>query len=74
MTPSINHRDRSVLLAVAAGRCEVSEHCGCTLTIDGLGCCDQFVGPRLVRAGLIAVSCPGPVRLTDSGRAFLEAA
>jgi hypothetical protein len=74
MTPSINHRDRSVLLAVAAGRCEMSAHHGCSLMIDGLGCSDQFVGPRLVQAGLIAGSCPGPVQLTDSGRAFLEAA
>jgi hypothetical protein len=46
--------------------------CGGSLTIDGLGCCDQFVGPRLASAGLIAAGPrPGPVRLTDSGRALL---
>ncbi|MFD8500289.1 hypothetical protein [Amycolatopsis sp. NPDC059657] len=71
---TISHRDRSVLRAVAAGRCEISGCAGGSLVIDGIGCCDQFVGPRLVQAGLIAAITPGPVRLTESGRALLEAA
>jgi hypothetical protein len=41
--------------------------------IDGVSCCDQFVGPRLTQAGLIT-ALPGPAALTESGRALLEAA
>ncbi len=71
---TLSHRDRSVLRAVDAGRCEVTGHA--TLLVDGVGCCDQFVGPRLVRAGLIAPPGPepAPARLTASGRALLAAA
>ena len=70
---SLTHRDRAVLRAVAAGRCEISLGAGCPLTIDGVSCCDQFVGPRLSQAGLIT-AVPGPAALTESGRALLEAA
>jgi hypothetical protein len=72
----LSHRDLAVLRAVAAGRCEMSGACGGSLTIDGLGFCDQFVGPRLASAGLIAAPGPqpGPARLTASGRALLAAA
>ena len=67
---AISHRDRAVLRAVAAGRCQLS---GRLLLVDGMGCCDQFVGPRLTEAGLIQPS--GEVAcLTDTGRALLEAA
>lgn len=73
---ALSHRDRSVLLAINAGRCEVSGGVAVLLVIDGVGCSDQFVGPRLVRAGLIASPGPGPARarLTASGHAVLEAA
>ena len=67
---AITGRERAVLRAVAAGRCE---YAGGTLLVDGIGCCDQFVGPRLARAGLIAARS-GPARLTDDGRALLGAA
>jgi len=71
----LSYRDRAVLRAVAAGRCEISAGAGAPVTIDGVGCCDQLVGPRLIRAGLIARGPrPGPARLTHSGRALLEAA
>jgi len=72
----ISHRDRAVLRAVAAGRCQVSADVGVQLTIDGLCCCDQFVGARLAEAGLIDAdgSRPAPARLTPTGRALLEAA
>ena len=72
----LSHRDRAVLLAVAAGRCLVSADVGVQLTIDGLCCCDQLVGARLSAAGLIdTAGCrPAPARLTESGRALLEAA
>ena len=70
----LSHRDRSVLRAVGAGRCQVTGHA--VLLIDGVGCCDQFVGPRLVRAGLIAPPGPdpAPARLTATGHALLTAA
>lgn len=72
----LSHRDRAVLRAVAAGRCQVTADVGVQLVIDGLCCCDQFVGARLSEAGLIAADgCrPAPARLTPSGRALLEAA
>jgi hypothetical protein len=75
-TTVLSHRDRAVLQAIAAGRCEISDVAGVSLVIDGMSCCDQLVGPRLARAGLIAVtgSRPGPARLTPSGQALLEAA
>jgi hypothetical protein len=71
----LSYRDRAVLRAVAAGRCEISETCGGNLVIDGMWFTDQFAGPRLTEAGLIAAGPQGgPARLTRSGRALLEAA
>jgi hypothetical protein len=70
-TTGLSYRDRAVLRAVAAGRCTVSA-IG-VLAVDGLGCCDQFVGRRLAAAGLID-SHPGPAHLTATGRALIEAA
>ena len=48
MTTALTPRDRAVLRAVRAGRCQVSGGAGVRLTVDGLGCSDQFVGRRLV--------------------------
>jgi hypothetical protein len=72
----LSHRDRAILRAVAAGRCEFSAAAWGSLTIDGICCSDQFVGLRLARAGLIAAagSRSGPARLTESGQALIEAA
>jgi hypothetical protein len=67
---ALSHRDRAVLRAVAAGRCMISAG---ALVIDGLCCSDQFVGPRLTRAGLIA-SGTGPAHLTAAGLNVLAAA
>ena len=68
--PSLTNRDRSVLRAVAAGRC------GCpgpsSLTVDGMALADQFAGLRLCAAGLITTAT-GPVALTASGAALLAA-
>jgi hypothetical protein len=72
-TTMLSHRDRAILRAVAAGRCTISVRDGGTIAIDGMGCCDQFVGPRLTTAGLIAAG-PDRAQLTPSGRAVLEAA
>jgi hypothetical protein len=75
---TLSHRDRAVLRAVAAGRCEISAGVGAWLVIDGLACCDQLVGPRLTKAGLIECAAngarSGPARLTASGWALLQAA
>jgi hypothetical protein len=73
---TLSHRDRAILRAVAAGRCALSGDVGVALVVDGVGLADQFAAPRLVQAGLIdaAASKRGPVRLTESGRALLEAA
>jgi hypothetical protein len=68
----LSNRERAVLRAVDAGRCTISA-IGGALAVDGLGCCDQFVGPRLTSAGLIAAGS-GRAHLTDSGRALLRAA
>ena len=69
--PTLSHRDRSVLRAVAAGRCG---HPGPGhLTVDGVALADQFAGLRLIDAGLIA-DAPGAVVLTVSGAALLAAA
>ncbi|HXV93606.1 MAG TPA: hypothetical protein VD813_09940 [Pseudonocardia sp.] len=74
VTP-LSHRDRAVLRAVAAGRCEISARHGGTLVVDGLCFTDQFAGARLTGAGLIATDPHhGHARLTASGRALLEAA
>jgi hypothetical protein len=72
----LSHRDRAVLRAVAAGRCQISGGACTALTVDGLSCCDQFVGIRLTQAGLIATpgQRPEPARLTESGRMLLDAA
>ena len=74
-TATLNKRDRAVLRAVAAGRCQVSGGCGTTLVIDGLCCADQFAGARLTGAGLIAASgsTGGPARLTPIAVALLAA-
>jgi len=48
---------------------------GGVLVVDGLCVSDQFAGPRLRAAGLIATGPSlGPARLTASGRAMLAAA
>jgi hypothetical protein len=46
---ALSYRDRAILRAIEAGRCEVSGRVGVALVIDGLGCSDQFVGQRLGR-------------------------
>ncbi|EWM10623.1 hypothetical protein [Kutzneria sp. 744] len=67
---SVSCRDRAVLRAVAAGRCELTGVC---LVVDGLNCCDQFAGRRLADAGLI-MATSGPARLTTAGQRLLAAA
>lgn len=69
----LNNRDRAVLRAIAQGRCQVSGGCGTTLLIDGLCCADQFVGARLVHAGLITVpGQTGPVSLAPTATLLVQ--
>ena len=72
-TAALNYRDRAVLRAVAAGRCEIPAGSGGALVVDGLCFSDQFAGLRLTAAGPIAASA-GRARLTPSGQALLAAA
>jgi hypothetical protein len=73
---TLSNRDRAVLRAVAAGRCQMSGGCGPTVVIDGMCYADQFAGARLTGAGLIAVprSAAESARLTPTGMAFLASA
>lgn len=68
-------RDRALLRAVAAGRCELGGGCEPVLLIDGLSCADSVAAHRLVAAGLIISAAPGrhlaPAELTPIGRAAL---
>jgi hypothetical protein len=71
----LSRRDHAVLRAVAAGRCAISADAGHALIVDGLCLADQFTGPRLTSAGLIAAAAEsGHAHLTASGRALLTAA
>lgn len=49
----LNHRERSILQAVAQGRVEMSCSCEPDLFIDGIACCDQFTAHRLARLNLV---------------------
>ena len=75
MVSDLNHRDRAVLRAVAAGRCVLHGPHGTALQVDGRWCADQFAGARLTAAGLIIDSGPAePAQLTPVGHALLDAA
>ena len=68
-------RDRAVLRAVAAGRCQLGVGYAPVLRIDGFSCADPTVGHRLVAAGLINPADPtrplAVATLTEAGRAVL---
>lgn len=66
----LSHRDRAVLRAVAAGRCVLAGLQDMALRIDGMNVADQFAGPRLLAAGLIAGSTTR-LALTPAGRAAI---
>jgi hypothetical protein len=67
---ALSHRDRAVLRAVAAGRCVLAGLQDMALRVDGMSLADQFAGPRLAAAGLIAASTSG-LALTAAGRAAI---
>jgi hypothetical protein len=62
-------RDRAVLRAVAAGRCELWAGCEPVLVVDGVRCADSGVAARLIAAGLVVKPIGGTVaQLTPAGR------
>jgi hypothetical protein len=62
-------RDRAVLRAVAAGRCELRAGCEPELVVDGVRCADSAVAQRLIAAGLVVKPVGSAVaRLTPAGR------
>ena len=63
-------RDRAVLRAVAAGRCELSPGCEPVLIVDGVRCADSGVAKRLIASGLVVKPVNSAVaQLTPAGRA-----
>ncbi len=66
-------RDRAVLRAVAAGRCQLRAGCEPLLLVDGVACADSGVARRLIDAGLVAapVGVADRARLTGAGHAVL---
>jgi hypothetical protein len=61
-------RDRAVLRAVAAGRCELRAGCEPELVVDGMRCADSGVAARLIAAGLVVKAIGSSVaQLTPAG-------
>jgi hypothetical protein len=62
-------RDRAVLRAVAAGRCELRAGCEPELVVDGVRCADSGVATRLIAAGLLVKPIGSTIaQLTPAGR------
>jgi hypothetical protein len=74
-TITVSGRDRAVLRAVAAGRCQLGAGCEPVLLVDGLACTDSSAGRRLVAAGFIApperTRPLGPAVITQAGLAVV---
>lgn len=58
---ALSSRARSMLVAAAEARAEVTVSCEPDLYIDGLPCCDQFTARQLWHAGLVRAATPGNV-------------
>jgi hypothetical protein len=74
-TIGLTGRDRALLGAVAAGRCELTSP-GAELRVDGRWFCDQLRVRTLLDAGLlrpVAAAARGraPATLTEAGKAGL---
>ena len=62
-------RDRAVLRAIAAGRCELWAGCEPVLVVDGMRCADSGVAKRLLAQGLVVKPIGSAVaELTPAGR------
>lgn len=78
-TTELSGRQRALLRAVAAGRCELSCSQVPDMFVDGLCCCDQLSARQLVRAQLVTTGDGFAGRrvaaaLTAAGQAVLAAA
>lgn len=80
LSEGLNHRVRSMLRAVVAGRATISCSSEPDLFIDDVPCCDQYTAHLLAHAGLIEPVKRGslgelvPAKLTSAGRAALTPA
>lgn len=68
---NLTGRDRALLRAVAAGRCDIAPTGVPNLRVDGRWFCDQPRAHALLAAGLIARALGAPAMLTRAGRAAL---
>jgi hypothetical protein len=77
-TLTLTGRDRALLRAVAAGRCEIVASGTPDLRVDGRWFCDQPRAHVLLAAGLLTRAGPGArgapatALLTGAGRAALD--
>jgi hypothetical protein len=73
---NLTGRDRALLRAVAAGRCDIALTGTPDLRVDGRWFCDQPRAHALLAAGLLARAdgAPGAALLTSAGRAALDEA
>ena len=77
-TLDLTGRDRALLRAVAAGRCDIARTGVPDLRVDGRWFCDQPRAHVLLAAGLMARAgagvrgAPATARLTSAGRAALD--
>ncbi|OLT00918.1 hypothetical protein BJF90_06205 [Pseudonocardia sp. CNS-004] len=70
---NLTGRDRALLRAVAAGRCEIAPTSVPNLRVDGRWFCDQPRAHALLSAGLIARALGAATAvLTSAGRAALD--
>ena len=78
--PTLSHRERAMLRAVAQGRCELSGGSEPDLYVDGVPCCDQHTAHDLAHAGLVRAERAArlderaPATLTEAGRRALSLA
>jgi hypothetical protein len=72
--PNLTGRDRALLRAVAAGRCDIAPTGIPDLRVDGRWFCDQPRAYVLLAAGLLARAdgAPATALLTSAGRAALD--
>ncbi|MDN5930962.1 MAG: hypothetical protein L0I24_07860 [Pseudonocardia sp.] len=70
---TMSGRERALLRAVAAGRCQFRGGCEPVLLVDGMACTDWSVARTLVESGFVEAPDPrvplAPARLTETGQA-----
>jgi hypothetical protein len=71
-TLRLTGRDRALLRAVAAGRCDIAPSGIPDLRVDGRWFCDQPRAHALLAAGLLARAGGTTLLLTPAGRAALD--